>query len=71
MKKVLVFGSSGYVGQEFVNQLHQKGNVVICAPSHKSLSTMSDVYKLIRNISPNQIYNAAGYTGKQIGRAHV
>ena len=64
MKKVLVFGSSGYVGQEFVNQLHRNNNIVVCAPSHKTLSTMSDVYKLIRNISPNQIYNAAGYTGK-------
>jgi dTDP-4-dehydrorhamnose reductase len=64
MKKFLVFGSSGYIGEEFVKQLHQSDGVVVCAPSFKTYKTQSDVVKLIRSINPTHVYNAAGYTGK-------
>jgi dTDP-4-dehydrorhamnose reductase len=64
MNKVLVFGSSGYVGQEFVKQLHKTNHIVVCAPSHKTYKTQSCITKLIRSVNPVHVYNASGYTGK-------
>jgi dTDP-4-dehydrorhamnose reductase len=64
MNKVLVFGSSGYIGQEFVRQLHRSDQIVVCAPSHKTYKTQSCVAKLIRSVNPVHVYNASGYTGK-------
>lgn len=59
-KRTLLFGATGYIGSEFVNQL----KVAIAAPSHSKLKSYRDVLDAIKSVNPSCVINAAGYTGK-------
>lgn len=63
-QKVLLFGSSGYVGSVFKQQLESKQVNVVCAPSHMTLPSESAVYDLVSQVKPSVIINAGGFTGK-------
>jgi len=60
-KKYLVFGSTGYVGSEFIKQLEHQGEA---APSYKEFKTFRIILDYLHYIKPNVVVNAAGYTGK-------
>jgi UDP-glucose 4,6-dehydratase len=62
-KRVLVFGSSGYIGSEFVKQLGSQTKVV-AAPPHNTLKGYWAVKDVIKSLRPDLVINAAGYTGK-------
>jgi dTDP-4-dehydrorhamnose reductase len=61
MEKILLFGSSGYIGSEFATQL---GVQSVAAPSYRDITSRADVEALIYQTSPSAVINAAGYTGK-------
>lgn len=59
-KRTLLFGATGYIGSEFVNQL----KIAVAAPSHSKLRSYKDVLDAIKSVNPSCVINAAGYTGK-------
>ena len=69
MKKFLVFGSSGFIGQNLIKKI-KKWNINLYEANLNSntkqkkykcdLSSYQDVKKLIRKIKPNLIINMAG-----------
>ena len=64
-KRVLVFGSSGYIGNEFIHQLSTSTCVSVhAAPPHGTMKSFRAVYDVIRSLRPDLVVNAAGYTGK-------
>jgi dTDP-4-dehydrorhamnose reductase len=61
--RVLVFGSSGYIGSEFIKQLATQTHVV-AAPLYNTLKSYRSIHDVINSLRPDLVVNAAGYTGK-------
>lgn len=63
-QRTLLFGSSGYVGSLFKQQLERNSINVVCAPSHLTLASEAAVSDLVTHIKPTVVINAGGFTGK-------
>lgn len=62
MKKILLIGKNGQVGHELVGGLAPIGNMVICDRHQIDLARPDMIRARIREIQPDIIVNAAGYT---------
>lgn len=66
--KVLLFGSKGYIGSEFVNQLNKIGEVILVTePSRKPNGIHYSFFELLSIVMkhlPDAIINCAAYIGK-------
>jgi len=64
-KKVVLLGPNGYVGQNFKILFNNKKDNLICI-SRKDCDLLNKdkIFKILKQIKPNYIINAAGYTGK-------
>jgi len=60
--KLLLLGSTGYIGKEFLTQLNNK-KMDYCILSHNNCTT-ANLYKYLKGSNINFIVNCAGYTGK-------
>lgn len=58
--KILLFGSTGYIGSEFSRQISN----VVCAPSYSNFKTLADCDAILSEVRPTAVINAAGFTGK-------
>jgi dTDP-4-dehydrorhamnose reductase len=63
---IILFGSSGYIGKEFVRQLNKLKIPMICWSNTKetTFNSLESWYKNVANNSIEYIINAAGVTGK-------
>jgi len=60
--RVLLFGSTGYIGKEFLKQLTERKIGPFCMSAQES--DMEDIQKTVINCDIDTIINCAGYTGK-------
>jgi dTDP-4-dehydrorhamnose reductase len=65
MKKIAILGSKGYVGSRFVSFLKSK-DIEVNELSRQNVDFLdqSNLFWLLKDIKPDYIINAAGYTGK-------
>lgn len=67
MKKIVLFGSGGYVGNAFLDLLLKKPNVEVFSFSSREELNFTDkdiVSYLLDTVQPDFVINCAGYTGK-------
>ena len=62
MKKILLIGSTGQVGQELRKTLKNLGELTILTRQQLDLSKPDDIREAIASLSPEIIVNAAAYT---------
>ncbi|MFN6274091.1 MAG: dTDP-4-dehydrorhamnose reductase [Microcystis sp.] len=62
MKKVLLIGAKGQVGQELQVTLPQLGEVISIGREELDLTNSEKIGQLIREIHPNYLVNASAYT---------
>lgn len=62
MTTILVTGKTGQVGQELQNSLMPYGHVIAMDRSQMDLTDPDSIRRTIREVAPNIIVNAAGYT---------
>jgi dTDP-4-dehydrorhamnose reductase len=62
MTSVLLTGKNGQVGAELVSLLAQLGNLVALDRSQLDLSNPSEIRRVVRQVRPQIIVNAAAYT---------
>jgi dTDP-4-dehydrorhamnose reductase len=62
MTKILLFGKSGQIGSEAHKTLSKMGEVIACDYQEFDITNLSGLEHFIKHISPDIIYNAAGYT---------
>ena len=62
MKKVLLIGAKGQVGQELQVTLPQLGEVISIGREELDLTNSEKIGQLIREIHPNYLINASAYT---------
>ena len=62
MKKVLLIGAKGQVGQELQLTLPQLGEVISIGREELDLTNLEKISQLIREIHPDYLVNAAAYT---------
>lgn len=62
MTKILLFGKSGQIGSEAHKTLSTIGDVISCDFKELDITNLSELEKYINYISPDIIFNAAGYT---------
>lgn len=62
MKRILLTGRTGQVGRELQRALAPLGNTVCVDRSQMNLSSPHSIRRMIREVSPSIIVNAAGYT---------
>jgi UDP-glucose 4,6-dehydratase len=66
--KILIFGSTGYIGSEFVRQLSVVNNVDVCSFPSRGFDGNNYTYKQLEHIlsktKANVVINCSGYTGK-------
>lgn len=63
--RILLFGSSGYVGSQFLSELDHRKHEVHCVSRQQfNDSVAGSATDLIKSYSPEYVINAAGYTGK-------
>ena len=67
MPRVLLFGSTGQLGQELRAALDQAGEVVVASRAEYDFTRPSSVAGIVRGIHPDVVVNAAAYT--QVDRA--
>lgn len=60
--KILLLGANGQVGQQLQRSLAPIGKVIPCTREQIDLNKMDQLRKLIRDINPDIIINAAAYT---------
>lgn len=62
---ILLIGSSGYVGREFVSQIRSRRfDLTETGRSNCDIYSVQALTKLLRDVSPDTVINCAGYTGK-------
>lgn len=63
--KIVLLGYKGYVGEKFYKYLIEK-DIEIYALSRDNFNFLdyNKLYQIIKNVEPNYIINAAGYTGR-------
>ncbi len=61
-QKILLFGSSGYMGNEFLRKMDSYR--IVTAPSFKNLKTKKDIASIISFEKASHVINASGFTGK-------
>ena len=62
MKKILLFGSTGFIGSHLKSALEKKGYEV--AGPRIEIRNLSEVQKSIEETQPDYIINATGITGR-------
>ncbi len=62
MKKILLIGSTGQVGQELLTTLKPLGELTILTRQQLDLTKPNDIKEAIASVAPNIIVNAAAYT---------
>ena len=62
MKKILLIGSTGQVGQELLKTLKPLGELTILTRQQLDLTKPNDIKKAIASMAPEIIVNAAAYT---------
>jgi dTDP-4-dehydrorhamnose reductase len=63
--RVLLLGSNGYVGSQFLHELRSRGHEVVAPRSRDlELTAFDAVINALREIRPAFVFNSAGYTGK-------
>ena len=62
MKKVLLIGAKGQVGQELQVTLPQLGEVISIGREELDLTNSEKISQLIRESHPDYLVNAAAYT---------
>lgn len=63
--RVLLLGSNGYVGSQFLRELRARGHEVVAPRSRElNLTAFDAVINALREIRPAFVFNSAGYTGK-------
>lgn len=62
MTRILLFGKNGQIGNEAFHQLSRFSEVIHVSLPEFDITDLTRLEKLIRNISPDIIYNAAAYT---------
>ena len=62
MKKILLTGSDGQVGQELKQTLTSIGEVIAVNRQQLDLTSPNNIKKVIQEIQPNIIVNSAAYT---------
>ena len=63
--RVLLLGSNGYVGSQFLHELRARGHEVVAPRSRElDLTAFDAVINALREIRPAFVFNSAGYTGK-------
>lgn len=62
MKTILLTGKTGQVGHELVTALAPLGRVVACGREQLDLTRPDSIARCVRDIAPDFIVNAAGYT---------
>lgn len=62
MKRILLLGKNGQIGWELERSLPALSHVVACDRSQADLSDLKSVVKIVREINPEIIVNAAAYT---------
>lgn len=60
---ILLTGKNGQVGRELLRLLPRVGEVVALGHDQLDLSNLSDIRRIIREVRPQLIVNAAAYTG--------
>lgn len=65
MKKIAVLGSKGYVGSRFISFLKSK-DIEVNELSRQNVDFLdqNNLFWLLKDIKPDHVINAAGYTGK-------
>jgi dTDP-4-dehydrorhamnose reductase len=61
-KQILLLGKNGQIGWELQHTLASIGNVIACDRSTANLADPQSLVKVIRDVNPNIIVNAAAYT---------
>ncbi|HSN42396.1 MAG TPA: NAD(P)-dependent oxidoreductase, partial [Burkholderiales bacterium] len=62
MKRILLTGRTGQVGRELQRALAPLGTIVCVDRSQMNLTSPDSIRRVIREVSPSIIVNAAGYT---------
>jgi dTDP-4-dehydrorhamnose reductase len=62
MKRILLLGINGQIGWELQHTLASIGNVVVCDRATANLADPQSLVKVIREVKPSIIVNAAAYT---------
>ena len=62
MKKILLFGKDGQVGQQLISALAPIGEIIAAGRREADLSNPDAIQKLIHQVKPNIVVNAAAYT---------
>ena len=60
--KILLTGKNGQVGAELQRFLPQLGEVIALGRQELDLSRSDDLHRMMREVHPNLIVNAAAYT---------
>ena len=60
--KILLFGKNGQVGWELNRSLQPLGDVIALGRGESDFSSPENLRKIVRDIKPNVIVNAAAYT---------